>query len=77
MRKNLEQLVYSSHTMTIVSENVKYNAQVVYKLLLYADHIYMHIKILINYGIVLKLRGIKYVISHAHQGCIYLNKSIV
>lgn len=58
----------------------------VYRLLLYADHIYMHIKILINYGIVLKLRGIKYakftnvvfkVISHAHQGCIYLNKSIV
>ncbi len=26
VRKNLEQLVYSSHTMTIVSENVKYNA---------------------------------------------------
>lgn len=59
-----------------------------YRLLLYADHIYTHIKILINYGIVLKLRGIKYakftnvvyffkVISHAHQGCIYLNKSIV
>ncbi len=69
--------------MTIVSENVKYNSQVVYRLLLYADdHIYMHIKIVINYGIVLKLRGIKYanlffIISHAHQGCIYLNKSIV
>lgn len=45
--------LFITHNDCIVSEDMKYNAQVVYILLLYADHIYTHIKIQINYRIAL------------------------